>query len=112
MSLLVRFRVLLLSSDSHKTLDYNKHMITPEEVREKRLDRLDELKDSVTAIRIDCEELLNHMQLFNFSERQQEVVRRAYGRKVHDVNSEISSIKKKMGLPSQREVKIERKKND
>lgn len=80
-----------------------------QEIIERKRARLETLKYTVQTTREDADKTLAHLTNFGFEERILEIVRNAFGKREHAVNSEIGAIKKQIGLPTQSEIKKSKK---
>lgn len=79
------------------------------EILERKMDRIQTLKYSIQTTQEDADKTLTHLTNFGFEERILDMVRNAFGKKQHNINTEIGAIKKQLGLPTQSEIKKAKK---
>lgn len=69
-------------------------------------ERLESCRHTAEHMQAEMTLTLNTLTALGFAESTLEIVRWGFGQRLHRVNVEIGALKKKLGIPSQRDLKL------
>lgn len=72
-------------------------------------ERLESCRHTAEHMQSEMELTLNTLTSLGFAESTVEIVKWGFGQRLHKVNVEIGALKKKLGIPSQRDLKLAKK---
>lgn len=86
-----------------------KPVATKEFIKQRREERLELAKFEYRAVEKDMNHILSQLSKISVTEDQKSFIEYSYRRKLGDIGSVIGNLKKKLGIPTQKEIKIRKK---
>jgi len=79
---------------------------TTEYIQQRRQERLEADRSEYTLVETEMNQVMSKLSNVDLTEDQRSFIRACYRKKLGDIGSRIGQLKKKLGIPSQKKMKM------